>query len=209
MAADTSMSAARPAAGAGGPDSALQAAQRQFWLGLAAVVAAWGRGVLGCLAGAALLQGVLSAFPAVMWWGVPVTLPASALVIALVGLRCAPPWGAVFAAFAGLLADAAGPALLGGTAWAYLPVAVCFALLHRRLRREQAVTLILYAAAQALVQTAGTYVGLRWAGLTSTAGHVAGATIVMAALLTAVAAGLTALALRFLGAVNRHCRREA
>jgi cell shape-determining protein MreD len=185
----------------------MQAAQRQFWLDLAAVAAAWGRGVLACLAGAAVMQGLLSAFPALLWWGVPVTVPVSALVIALVGLHYAPQWGSVFAACAGLLADAAGPALLGGTAWAYLPVAACFTLLHRRLRRDQAVTLILYAAAQALVQTTGTYFGLRWAGLTSTPGHVAGATVFLSVLLAAVAAGLAALALRFLGAVNQHYRR--
>jgi hypothetical protein len=142
-----------------------------------------------------------------MWWGVAVTVPVSALVIALVGLRCAPQWGSVFAAFAGLFADAAGPALLGGTAWAYLPVAACFTLLHRRLRRDQAVTLMLYAAAQALVQTTGTYLGLRWAGLTSTAGHVAAATVILSVLLTLVTAGLAALALRFVGAVDRHFRR--
>jgi hypothetical protein len=188
---------------------ALRAAQRQFWVDLAAAAGTWGRGILACLAGAALMQGVLSAFPALLWWEVPVTVPVSALIIALVGLRCAPQWGSVFAAFAGLLADAAGPALLGGTAWAYLPVAVCFTLLHRRLRRDQAVTLMLYAAAQALAQTAGTYLGLRWAGLTSTAGHVAGATIFLAVVLTAMAAGVAAGALRFMAAVHRHFRRAA
>ena len=209
MAAEALMSAARSAGRAEDPKYGLPAAQRQFWLDLASAAAAWGRGLLACLAGAAVMQGVLSAFPAVLWWGIPVTVPVSALVIALVGLRCAPQWGSVFAACAGLLADAAGPALLGGTAWAYLPVAVCFTLLHRRLRRDQPVTLILYAAAQALVQTTGTYFGLRWAGLTSTAGHVAGATIFLSVLLTVVVAGLTAVALRFIGAVNHHVRRAA
>ena len=209
MAAEALVSAARPPGRTGDSASALQTAQRQFWLDVASAAATWARGIAACLAGAAVMQGVLSAFPALLWWGIPVTVPASALVIALVGLRCAPQWGSVFAAFAGILADAAGPALLGGTAWAYLPVAACFTLLHRRLRRDHAATLMLYAAAQALVQTTGTYLGLRWAGLTSTPGHVAGATIFLSVLLTTVAAGALALGLRFMGTVRRHFRREA
>jgi hypothetical protein len=209
MAGDVSVAAGRPPGETAGTGPGLSAAQQRFWLDVAAVAAAWGRGLLACLVGAAVLQGVLSAFPALLWCGIPVTLPVSALVIALVGLRCAPQWGVVFAAFAGLLADAAGPALLGGTAWAYLPVAVCFTLLHRHVRREHTVTLILYAGAQALLQTAGTYVGLRCAGLTNTPGYVATVTIVLSVLLTGVTAGLTALAIRFTDAVKRHYGRAA
>ncbi len=198
-----------PNGGGQGPESPLQAAQRQFWVDLASALLVWGRGIGACGGGAALMQGVLSAFPALLWLGVPVTVPVSALAIALVGLRCAPQWGSVFAAFVGLLADAAGPAPLGGTAWAYLPVAACFTLLHRRLRREHAATLVLYATAQALVQSSGTYLGLRWAGLTSSAGHLAGATILLSVLLTAITAGALAVALRLLGAVRRQARRGA
>jgi cell shape-determining protein MreD len=209
MAGDVMTLAESSAGGDEARESALQAAHRKFWRDLAGATATWGRGILVCGVGAAVMQGVLSAFPALLCWGVPVTVPVSALLIALVGLRCAPQWGVVFAAFAGLLADAAGPALLGETAWAYLPVAACFTLLHRRLRRDHAVTLLLYAAAQTLVQTTGTYLGLRWAGLTSTAGHVAGATIVLSVVLTTGAAGALALGLRGAAALHRHFRREA
>jgi cell shape-determining protein MreD len=157
-----------------------------------------------CLAGAAVMQGVLAGFPVMVWGPVPVTVPVSAVVIALVGLRRAPQWGPVFAATAGLLADAAGAGLLGTTAWAYVPVAAAFAFVHRHLRRDHPLTLILYASAQALVQTGGTYLGLRLGGFSGMPGHLAAASICLSSLLALAAAGATATALRFAAALRRH-----
>jgi len=152
------------------------------------------------------MQGVLAGFPVMMWGSVPVSLPLSAVAIALVGLRDAPQWGPLFAALVGLLADAAGAGLPGTTAWAYLPVAAGFALIHRHLRRDHPLTLILFASSQALVQTAGSYVGLRLAGLSAMPGHLAAASTSLSALLGLLAAAGTAAVLRFGGALRRQLR---
>ena len=179
------------------------------WSHLASELAEWGWGLLACLAAAAVCQGMLSAFPVLLWWSVPAAVSFSAVLIAAVGLRYAPPWGPVFAACLGLLADAAGPALLGATAWAYLPVPIAAALLHRHLHRGHGLTLVLYAGLQAVVQIGGTYVGLRLSGLSGTAGHVAAATTFLSLLLTLAAAAGVALALRFRQALGPHLRRSS
>jgi hypothetical protein len=141
-----------------------------------------------------------------VWGPVPVTFPVSAVAIALVGLRDGPQWGPVFAALAGLLADTAGAGQLGTTAWAYVPVAACFSFVHRHLRRDHPLTLVLYATTQASAQVAGTYIGLRLAGLSAMPGHLAAASICLSSLLALVAAAGTASALRFGGAFGRHLR---
>lgn len=206
MAADTWTTPGRaPGTGPGGPPS-LGAVTREDWLRLVTAAADWLRGLGVCLAGAAVMQGALAGFPVMLWGSIPVSLPLSAVAIALVGLRDAPQWGPLFAALVGLLADAAGAGMLGTTAWAYLPAAAGFALVHRHLRRDHPLTLILFASLQALVQTAGAYLGLRLAGLSAMPGHVAAASILLSALLGFLAAVVTALFLRFSGALGRQLR---
>lgn len=208
MAAEGVISPAQAAGDAARGGPVLTEAQREFWLGLWAATVEWSRGLGACLAGAAVLQGVLSAFPVMLWWSVPVTVPVSAVAVALVGLRAAPPWGPVFAACVGLLADAAGPALPGATAWAYLPIPIAFALLHPHLRREHPVTLVLYAFVQTVMQTTGGYIGLRLAGLSDTAGHIAVAATFFSCVMAILAAACVALGLRLRDALGRQLKRE-
>jgi len=144
---------------------------REYWLGALASVGFWTRVVAASAAGSAVVSGILAAFPVMLWWRLPVSLPVSALVVALVGLRLSPAWGPVFAACLGLMSDAAGPGLPGTCAWSYLPVPIVVALLQRHLRRDHPLTLIVVTTAQAAVQTAGSGLGLRLAGWTAMPGH--------------------------------------
>lgn len=207
MASEEVMSTIRPAGGGFGAGSSLTDAQREFWARLGTALGQWGWGSAACLAGAAVLQGALASSPVMLWWGVPVTVPVSAVAIALVGLRAPPQWGPVFAACVGLLADASGPALPGATAWAYLPVAVAVSLLYRRLRLDHPVTLVLYASAQAFVQIGGSYIGLRLVRASGTAGHIAVATVLFSTIMAILAAAGTALTLRFYAALQAQTRR--
>jgi cell shape-determining protein MreD len=149
------------------------------------------------------MQGAVAGLPVMMWGALPVTIPVPAIAIALVGLREAPQWGPLFAAVVGLLADAAGAGLLGTTAWAYVVVAACFALVHRHLRRDHPLTFVFYASAQALFQTGGTYLGLRLAGRSAMPGHLAAASICLSSLLALVTAVVVVAVLRFWAAFRR------
>ncbi len=196
-----------PAAGGAGAPSAPGGG------GLAAILrqgvrtlAQWSRGLVVCVAGAAVMQGVLSGLPVWVLGSVPFAVPISAVVIAWVGMLDGPQWGPIFAALTGLLADAGGARRLGTTAWAYLPVAALFALVHRRFRRDHTLILVLYATAQAMVQTGGTYAGLRLAHLTATPGDAALAGVLLTALAGMAAAALAGLVLRFVRALAGRLR---
>lgn len=172
---------------------------RQFVLGQLASLGRGLRGFAACAAAAAVVAGILSAFPVMLWWQVPVALPVSALVVALVSLRLSPPWGPVFAACLGLLADAVGPGLPGTSGWSYLPVPMVVALLHQHLRREHPLALVVVTTAQAAVQTAGTALGLRLAGWSTMPGH--------RVLVVVLATSLLGTVLAFAAAVVLEVRR--
>ncbi|NLF17775.1 MAG: hypothetical protein GX595_11030, partial [Lentisphaerae bacterium] len=57
---------------------------REYWLGALASVGFWTRVVAASAAGSAVVSGILAAFPVMLWWRLPVSLPVSALVVALV-----------------------------------------------------------------------------------------------------------------------------
>ncbi|MBN2451901.1 MAG: hypothetical protein JXR77_16055 [Lentisphaeria bacterium] len=170
-------------------------------------VISYGGGILCCATGAVVLQGLCMVVPVTT---VPVRahFALSAVAISAVCLHCGPPWGPLFAAFTGLLADVYGPGLPGTTSWAYVIVPVISACGHHLIRTEALAAFAAMVMAQTLVQTTGSYVGLRLGGMAVVEAHRAGVSVVATALLTVAVAVVASALLRFslsaAGSLRRH-----